>query len=71
MRPGSHLRVHDSACDPMLPRGPRAQETVWGQALRSAIWGDRDPEWAAGDDAEGRFTPSNSLSTATKPAGPP
>ena len=47
MRPGSHLRVYDSACDPVLPRGLRAQETVWGQALCNAIWGDLDPEWTA------------------------
>jgi hypothetical protein len=28
---------------PLLPRGPRAQETVWGRALRNATWGDHDP----------------------------
>jgi len=51
MRHRSPLRVHDSACDPVLPRGPRAQETVWGQVLRIESWGGHDPEWTAGDDA--------------------
>jgi hypothetical protein len=37
----------------VLPRGPRAQETVWGRARRNERWGDHDPEWTAGDDAEG------------------
>jgi hypothetical protein len=38
MRHRSHLRVHDGARDPLLTRGPRAQETVWGRALRNATW---------------------------------
>src|SRR5262245_49591531 len=43
MRHRSHLRVHDGARDPLLPRGPRAQQTVWGRALRNAIWGITTP----------------------------
>ena len=39
------------ACDPVLPRGPRAQETVWGQARQKETWGASDPEWTAGDEA--------------------
>src|SRR5262249_37481647 len=50
MRPRSPARPR-CACDPVLPRGPRAQETVWAQARRNNTWGDRDPEWTAGDDA--------------------
>jgi len=51
MRPRSPLRVHDSACDPVLTHGPRAHETVWGQVRRIESWGGPDPEWTAGDDA--------------------
>jgi len=61
MRQRSHLRVHDSAGDPVLPRGPRAQETVWGPALCTESWGHQDPEWTAGDDAGG-FTLGRAIS---------
>jgi len=54
MRPRSTARPR-CACDPALPLGPRAQETVWGQARRSETWGDHDREWTAGDDA-GQFS---------------
>jgi hypothetical protein len=50
MRPRSPARPR-CACDPCCPVGRRAQETVWGQARRKATWGERDPEWTAGDDA--------------------
>jgi hypothetical protein len=32
--------------------GTKAQETVWGGALRNEIWGRRDPEWTAGRSLE-------------------
>ena len=37
------LRDHDRARDPVLPRGLLAQETVWGRALRTAMWGAQTP----------------------------
>src|SRR5512137_1756899 len=61
--------VHDGARDPGLPRGPRAHETVWGRALRNAIWGDHDPEWTAGDNAgDSTLRPHDSV---TVPRGAP
>lgn len=70
MRDRSPLRVHDGARDPVLTRGPRAQETVWGRALRIAIWGTLDPEWTAGDDAAG-FTLHQLASFTPSTAGEP
>lgn len=55
--PAAALHPHSdrraSTMEPVTPvcRGPRAHETVWGRALRNAIWGDHDPEWTAGDNA--------------------
>jgi hypothetical protein len=74
MRARSHLRVHDSACDPVLTRGPRAQETVWGQALCIESWGEYDPEWTAGDDVRGFTRGRASFATRLnleKIGGPP
>ena len=48
---GENRPETSGACEPVLPRGPRAQETVWGYARRNETWGARDPEWTAGDDA--------------------
>ena len=32
--------------------GTKAQESVWGGALRNEIWGIADPEWTAGRSLE-------------------
>ena len=48
------------------PRGSRARETVWSRAFPIAIWGDYDPEWAAGDD-EGDRTPQSSPASPAQP----
>src|SRR5262244_1825183 len=69
MRDRSPLRVHDGVRDPTLTRGPRAQETVWGRALRTAIWGNNDPEWTTGDDAGNGIHPSSRKTAPNAPTG--
>jgi hypothetical protein len=57
---------------PVLPRGPRAQQTErskpsGGRALRTAIWGDHNPERTAGDDpADGTFRGRSASATSCR-----
>jgi hypothetical protein len=65
MRPGSHPRAHDSACDPRLAPWAASPRKPCGASRSATQYGPTlDPEWTAGDDAEGRSTPSLCASTA-------
>jgi hypothetical protein len=67
----SHCTSTSEPVTPCYPVGLEPRETVWGRALRNAIWGDLDPEWTAGDGAAGNVIPFDTPTETENVGGSP